>query len=145
MRRLNDEDSFGEYSLVSNQVQSKARPPTGNVKFDLCKSAKQAPTFAPQRAKTDTPARDGEDSGLPAETTSTILPPGRTGTNATTAHPMPQAQPSEPATATTAQIMPYSGFNEALKKWETGNKTSIPRDLKWQKEVDGDVQKVKQF
>jgi hypothetical protein len=47
MRCLNDKDSFGEYSLVSNQARYKAGPPMGNIKFDLRKSAKQAPTFAP--------------------------------------------------------------------------------------------------
>jgi hypothetical protein len=41
--------------------------------------------------------------------------------------------------------MPYFGFNEALKKWGTGNKASIARDLQWKKEVDGDAQKIKQF
>jgi hypothetical protein len=58
---------------------------------------------------------------------------------------MPQAQPGGPATATTAQIMPYLGFNEALKKWGMGNEVSIVRDLKWQKDVDGNTQKIKQF
>jgi hypothetical protein len=47
--------------------------------------------------------------------------------------------------AKTAQIMPYSGFNKALKKWGTGNKASLTWDLKWQKEVDGNAQKNKQF
>jgi hypothetical protein len=47
--------------------------------------------------------------------------------------------------ATAAQIMPYSGFNEALKKWGMGIEASIVRDLKWQKDVDGNAQKNKQF
>ncbi len=82
---------------------------------------------------------------MPAETLPTILPPtGGTGANATTVHPMPQAQPGGPAMATPSQIMPYSGFNKALKKWGIGNDVSIVWDLKWQREVDGDVQKKKQ-
>ena len=145
MRRLNDKDLFGEYSLVSNQVRSEAVPLTGNIKFDLRKSAEQAPTFAPQQAATNTPARDGEDGSLPAETAPTIVSPGGMEANATTAHPIPQAQPGGTVTATTAQIMPYSEFNKALKKWGTGNKASIVQDLKWQKEVDGNAQKNKQF
>jgi hypothetical protein len=79
---------------------------------------------------------------LPAEALPTILPRGGTGTNATTAPLMPQAQPGGPATATPAQITPYSGFNEALKKWGIGNDASIVRDLKWQKDVDGDAKKL---
>ncbi len=67
------------------------------------------------------------------------------GANATTAHLMPQAQTRGPATATTAQIMPYLGFNKALNKWGMGHKASIARDLKWQKEVNGNAQKIKQF
>jgi hypothetical protein len=58
---------------------------------------------------------------------------------------MPQAQPGGLTTATTAQIMPYLGFNKALKKWGKGNEASTVQDLMWQKEVDGDAQKTKQF
>jgi hypothetical protein len=144
-RCLNVEDLFGEYSLVSNQVQSEAGPPTGNIKFDLRKSAEQSSPFAPQMAANNTPTRGGGDGGLPAETLPTILPPGRTGANATIVHPMPHAQPRGPATATPAQIMPYSGFNKALKKWGMGNEVSIMQDLKWQKDIDGNAQKNKQF
>jgi hypothetical protein len=145
MRRLNDKDLFGDYSLVSNQAWSKARPSTGNIEFDLRKSAKQAPTFALQQAETNTPARDGEAGGLPAETTPTIVPPGGMGANATTAHPMSQAQHGETTMATTAQIMPYWGFNKALKNWGTGNEASIAWDLKWQKEVNSNAQTIKQL
>jgi hypothetical protein len=138
-RRLNNEDSFGEYSLVLNQTRSEARPLIGNIEFDLWKSTKQSPPFFPQQATNNTPARDGEDGGLPAETLPKILPPGGTGANATTVHLMPQAQPGGPAMATPAQIMCYSGFNKALKKWGMGNEASIVRDLEWQKDVSGDA------
>jgi hypothetical protein len=141
-RCLNDKDLFGEYSMISNQVRSEAGPPMGNIKFDLRKSAKQSPPFAPQWAANNTPAKDGEDGGLPAETPPTSLPPGGTGANATPVHQMPQAQPGGPVTATMAQIMPYLVFNKALKKWEMGNEASIVWDLKWQKDVDGDMQKT---
>jgi hypothetical protein len=43
---------------------------------------------------------------------------------------MPHAQPGGAATATPAQIVPYLGFNEALKKWGIGNDASIMQDLK---------------
>jgi hypothetical protein len=58
---------------------------------------------------------------------------------------MPQAQPGGAATATMAQIMPYLGFNEALTKWGVGIEASITRNLKWQKDVNGNTQKIKQF
>jgi hypothetical protein len=48
-------------------------------------------------------------------------------------------------TATPAQIVPYPGFNKALKKWGIGNDASIVRDLKWQRDVDGNAQKIKQL
>jgi hypothetical protein len=90
-RCSNNKDLFGDYSLVSNQAQSEVGPPMGNIKFNLRKSAEQSPPFGPQQVANNTIARDGEDSGLPAETLPTILPPGRTGANATTVHLMPQA------------------------------------------------------
>jgi hypothetical protein len=48
-RNLSNKDLFGEYSLVSNQARSEAGPPTGNIKFDLHKSAKQSRPFATRR------------------------------------------------------------------------------------------------
>jgi hypothetical protein len=54
---------------------------------------------------------------------------------------MPQPQSGGPARATTAQIMPYLGFNKALKKCGMGNEASIMQDLKWQKDVEGNMQK----
>jgi hypothetical protein len=58
---------------------------------------------------------------------------------------MPQVQTGGAATAPTAQIMPYLGFNEALKKWGMGNEVSIMRGFKWQKDFNGNTQKTKQF
>ncbi len=144
-RCFNNKNSFGESSIILNQVRLEARSLMGNIEFDLPKSTKQSPPFVPQGAVNNTPARDGEDGELPAETFPTSLLTGGIGANATPVHPMPQAQPRGPATATTAQIMPYSGFNEALKKWGMGNEASIVRDLKWQKDVNCNMQKIKQF
>ncbi len=42
---------------------------------------------------------------------------------------------------TVTASMPYSGFDEAIKKGGLGTESSILRDLKWQKEVAGDAQK----
>jgi hypothetical protein len=40
----------------------------------------------------------------------------------------------------------YSGFDNAIQKWGMGTKeASITRDLKWQRDVDGDPQKTTHF
>ena len=49
------------------------------------------------------------------------------------------------ALATATGTSPYSGFNDAIQKWGMGIKASIARDLKWQRDVDGNPQKTTQF
>jgi hypothetical protein len=49
------------------------------------------------------------------------------------------------ALATATGTSPYSGFDDAIQKWGMGTKASIARDLKWQHDVDGDLQKTTQF
>jgi hypothetical protein len=39
----------------------------------------------------------------------------------------------------------YSGFEKAIKRWGTGTETALARDLKWQKEVAGNAQRINQF
>ncbi len=46
--------------------------------------------------------------------------------------------------ATVTASMPYSGFDEAMKKWGLGTESFILQDLKWQKEVAGDAQIISQ-
>ena len=41
------------------------------------------------------------------------------------------------ALATGAEPSQYLGFNNAIKKWGTGSKESVTRDLKWQRDMDG--------
>ncbi len=43
------------------------------------------------------------------------------------------------------QASPYSGFDEALTKWGLGMDTSVRQDLNWQKDVNGDSQKINLF
>jgi hypothetical protein len=69
----------------------------------------------------------------------------RAGNIATTANPMPQPLGRGPAMATTTRARPYSGFDKALNKWGLGTDTTVLQDLKWQKEVDGDAQKMNLF
>ncbi len=38
-----------------------------------------------------------------------------------------------------------SGFDNAIIKWGTGTEASIARDLKWQREMDSNAQKITQF
>jgi len=45
----------------------------------------------------------------------------------------------------TGPIKPYSGFDEALKRWGPSGDITATRDLKWQRDVNGDMQKIKQF
>ncbi len=49
------------------------------------------------------------------------------------------------ALATATGTSPYSGFDNAIRKWGMETKASIARDLKWQRDVDGDPQKTTQF
>jgi hypothetical protein len=49
------------------------------------------------------------------------------------------------APATVETNPQYSGFEEAIKRWGTGTETALARDLKWQKEVAGNVQRINQF
>jgi hypothetical protein len=45
----------------------------------------------------------------------------------------------------TVLIRPYSGIDEALKRWGLNGDTTAARDLKWQRDANGDTQKIKQF
>jgi hypothetical protein len=47
--------------------------------------------------------------------------------------------------ANTTQDPPYLGFDKAMKKWGMGTEASILRDLTWQREVDGNTNKITQF
>jgi hypothetical protein len=49
------------------------------------------------------------------------------------------------ALATATGTSPYSGFNDAIQKWGMGTQASIARVLKWQRDVDGNLQKTTQF
>jgi hypothetical protein len=61
-------------------------------------------------------------------------------------HHMPpgtlQEETPEDTQITTTNVKPYSGFDEAIKKWGLGN---ISQDLAWQKNVQGDKAKIAQF
>ena len=45
----------------------------------------------------------------------------------------------------TGPLKPYSGFDEALKRWGPSGDITTTRDLRWQRDVKGDTQKIKKF
>ena len=67
------------------------------------------------------------------------------GETTTPPHPGLQLQLGGPAQTATVPIHPYSGFDEALKRWGQSNDTIITQDCKWQRDIDGDTHKIKQF
>jgi hypothetical protein len=56
-----------------------------------------------------------------------------------------QLQLEGPAQTATGPTGPYSGFKEALKRWGPSSDTTAAQDLKWQRDVNGGMQKIKQF
>ncbi len=44
-----------------------------------------------------------------------------------------------------AQVTHYSSFVAALKQWGMGDEASITCELKWQRDITGNTQKIKQI
>ncbi len=113
-----------------------------NIKFELGKRNKQPP---PEETQGQTTPREGGRNNTLGGSPLAGFYPGGAGNIAMTANPMPQPLGRGAAMATTTRARPYSGFDEALKKWGLGTDMTVLQDLKWQKEVDGDAQKVNLF
>lgn len=47
--------------------------------------------------------------------------------------------------ANMTQDPPYLRFDEVMKKWGVGTEASILQDLAWQREVDGNANRITQF
>jgi hypothetical protein len=120
-------------------------PQARNIEFALGRNTEQPPPSVTQQETHIATARYDENNGVPVGGNSAAISPGGPGANPNTANPMAQARGGGAATATVTASTPYSGFDEAIKKWGLGTKSSILQDLKWQKEVDGDAQKISQF
>ncbi len=71
-------------------------------------------------------------------------PQGGMGTHKNTVNTLALTR-EEGAPATMETNPQYSGFKEAIRRWGTGTETALTRDLKWQKEVAGDAQRINQF
>jgi hypothetical protein len=57
----------------------------------------------------------------------------------------PRSDTAAADTGSQASQVQYSGFDNAIKKWGLGTEASMARDLNWQREMDGDAQKITQF
>jgi hypothetical protein len=143
-RRSNDKDSLDTYSMISSPARSVGGgPPARIIEFTLGRNTEQLPPSVTQQETHSATATSDENEGVtllggnPA-----AIPPGGPGAHPNTVNLMAQMQGgSATATVTT----PYSGFEEAIKKLGLGTESSIAQDLKWQKEVTGDAQKISQF
>jgi hypothetical protein len=141
-RRANDNDSLEEYLLVSNQrSRSVAEPPTRAVEFTLPGSNNLRTT----RVATEAHSRKGEEEGHYMEPAQAGLGMEGQGTEVTPHHPGLQPQSCGQVQTATGPLTPYSGFNEALKRWGPSGDITATRDLRWQHDVNGDTQKIKQF
>ena len=125
-QRRNSEDelrSVGSFSMLS-QAQNMGSPT--NIQFDLGRGNNQPP---PQETNERTTPREmGGNADI-----------------AMTANLRPQPLGRGGATARMVQASPYSGFDEALTKWGLGTDTSVRQDLNWQRDVNGDSQKINLF
>ena len=108
-----------------SQAQNMGSPT--NIQFDLGRGNNQPP---PQEMNEQTTPREMGSNDADIAMTANLRPQplGRGG-----------------ATATMVQASPYSGFDEALTKWGLSTDTSVRQDLNWQRDVNGDSQKINLF
>jgi hypothetical protein len=129
--------------FVSNQwSRLVAGPPTSAVEFTL-PGNNDLRTIG---VATESHSREGGDEGHYMEPAQFGPSPEGQGAASTPHHPGLQPQPGgHQVQRTTGLIKPYSGFNEAFKQWGPSGDIDATRDLKWQRDVNGDMQKIKQF
>ena len=139
-RSTDNEDSIEEYSLLSNQrSQSGAGPPTRAVEFALTGNND------PRTIGVATESHSRDNEGLYTEPAQFGPSPDGRGA-ASTLQPGVQPQPRGHQVQTpTRPNKPYSGFDEAIRRWGPSSERDAPRDLKWQRDINGDTQKIKQF
>ena len=127
---------------MSNQrSRSVAEPPTRAVEFTLPGSNNLRTT----RVATDAHSREGEEEGHYRETAQADSGTEGQGTEVTPHHQGLQPQAWGPVQLATGPRKPYSGFDEALKRWGPSGDITATRDLRWQRDVKGDTQRIKQF
>jgi hypothetical protein len=139
-QRHKDDEGEDKYSMILSQVRSMGGgPPTRNITFSLERNTAQPP---PPVTQSESPFEDfggGNNAAINQPQCKHGMPLG--GLENTNALGMGVGA----ALATATGTSPYSGFNNAIKKWGMGTKASIARDLKWQHDVGGNPQKTTQF
>jgi hypothetical protein len=93
----------------------------------------------------DAHSREGEEEGHYRETAQADSGTEGQGTEFTPHHQGLQPQARGPVQMATGPLKPYSGFDEAVKRWGPSGDITATRDLRWQRDVKGDTQKIKQF
>jgi hypothetical protein len=132
--------------MISSQARLLGGGPRArNIEFALGQNTEQPPPSVTQQETHIATTRYDENNGVPVGGNPAAIPLGEPGAHPNTANPNAKTQGGGAARATVTISMPYSGFDEAIKKWGLGTESSILRDLKWQKEVAGDAQKINQF
>ena len=125
---------------MSNQRSRSVadEPPTRAVEFTLPGSNPLRTT----RRATEAHSRVGEEEGHYMEPAQADLGTEGQGQELTPPHHQ-VVQPQSWGQVQTASgpLMPYSGFDEALKRWGPSGDITATRDLKWQWDVYGDTQK----
>ena len=127
-RRSNHNDSLEEYSFVSNQrSRSGAGPPTRAVEFTL--PGNNNPRT--NGVATESHSREGAEEGLYIEPAQFGQSPKGQGA-ASIFQPGLQPQPGgHQVQTTTGPNKPYSGFDEAFKRWGPSSERDATRDLKF--------------
>jgi hypothetical protein len=121
-RRPQDDNSFGDYSLVSNQQgRSVAGTPMGDVEFSL-RGSKDPTTI--RMAMAYQPREEGDDRHH-TETAQTGPSPGGQGPATTPPHPGVQLQLGGPAQTATGPTGPDLGQLAAFER--QASFTSLPR------------------
>jgi len=118
-----------------------AEPPTRAVEFTLPGSNNLRAT----RVATEAHSREGEEEGHYRETAQADSGTEVQGTEVTPHHQGLPPQAWGPVQMAIGSLKPYSGFDEALKCWGPSGDITATRDLRWQRDVKGDTQKIKQF
>jgi hypothetical protein len=139
-QRHNDNEGKGEYSMILSQARSMGGgPPTRNITFSLGRNTTQPPPPMTQPEPLFEDFGGGNNVATNQPQRNYGVPLG--GLENTRALGVGVGA----ALATATGTSPYSEFDNAIQKWGMETKASIARDLKWQRDVDGDPQKATQF
>ena len=143
-RRSQDNDSFGDYSLVSNQQgRSVAGPPTGDVEFSFHGS--KDPTTI--RVATASQPRERGDDRYHTETAQAGPGPGGAGNSYHTTPPGGAAAAGGTRSNGDRAYWSLLWIQGVIETVGTKHDTTAARDLTWQRDINinSNTQKIKQF